>query len=238
MDIYYSRLTDEELMTMLRHAVAEEDAAAKAKAPARRRRAKKSGKSGANSRAGGRTTADQRLKRVEKADAKARTRDSLQALSKLGELVDGEYRIVSQPPIVVPVARAVRHLRDVLRRALARHPPGVPGLPRHAAVRPPSPARAVRGGRHGAQGRRRGQRRHARVHRAAAGPRRAGPALPAGQGGHAVRAGGPPAEEPAPARVARRPRPADDAGRQRHLPRVDEGRTRRTATCTGGSSAT
>ena len=34
--------------------------------------------------------------------AKARTRDSLQALSKLGELVDGRYRIVSQPPIVVP----------------------------------------------------------------------------------------------------------------------------------------
>ena len=34
---------------------------------------------------------------------KARTRDSLQALSKLGELVDGQYRIVSQPPIVVPI---------------------------------------------------------------------------------------------------------------------------------------
>ena len=33
---------------------------------------------------------------------KARTKDSLQALSKLGELVDGRYRIVSQPPIVVP----------------------------------------------------------------------------------------------------------------------------------------
>ena len=35
--------------------------------------------------------------------AKARTRDSLQALSKLGEHVDGKYRIVSQPPLVVPV---------------------------------------------------------------------------------------------------------------------------------------
>ncbi len=33
---------------------------------------------------------------------KARTRDSLQALSKLGEVVDGQYRIVSQPPVVVP----------------------------------------------------------------------------------------------------------------------------------------
>ena len=42
-------------------------------------------------------------KTAEKAVAKAHTRDSLQALSKLGEVVDGQYRIVSQPPIVVPM---------------------------------------------------------------------------------------------------------------------------------------
>jgi len=41
-------------------------------------------------------------KRAEKQIAKAHTRDSLQALSKLAELVDGQYRIVSQPPILVP----------------------------------------------------------------------------------------------------------------------------------------
>ena len=41
-------------------------------------------------------------KRLQAAAAKARTRDSLQALSKLGELVDGRYRIVSQPPIIIP----------------------------------------------------------------------------------------------------------------------------------------
>ena len=41
-------------------------------------------------------------KRAEKNAAKAHTRDSLQALSKLGELVDGQYRIVSQPPVIVP----------------------------------------------------------------------------------------------------------------------------------------
>jgi uncharacterized protein (DUF2252 family) len=41
-------------------------------------------------------------KRGRKVFAKAHTRDSLQALSKLGELVDGRYQIVSQPPIVVP----------------------------------------------------------------------------------------------------------------------------------------
>lgn len=35
--------------------------------------------------------------------AKAHTRDSLQALSKLAHLVDGKYRIVNQPPVVVPI---------------------------------------------------------------------------------------------------------------------------------------
>ena len=35
--------------------------------------------------------------------AKARSRDSMQALAKLAEFVDGHYRIISQPPIVIPV---------------------------------------------------------------------------------------------------------------------------------------
>jgi hypothetical protein len=43
------------------------------------------------------------LRRGEKNMAKARTRDSLQALSKLAENVDGTHRIVSRPPIVVPM---------------------------------------------------------------------------------------------------------------------------------------
>jgi uncharacterized protein (DUF2252 family) len=68
----------------------------------------------------------QAAKRVEKGARKARTRDSLQALSKLGELVDGTYRIVSQPPIVVPArdlaatyglsrAEAEREVREQFR---------------------------------------------------------------------------------------------------------------------------
>ena len=43
------------------------------------------------------------LRRGEKNIEKARTRDSLQALSKLAEKVDGTHRIVSRPPIVVPM---------------------------------------------------------------------------------------------------------------------------------------
>src|SRR6185312_3750455 len=41
-------------------------------------------------------------KTAERAIGKARTHDSLQELSKLAEYVDGQYQIVSQPPIVVP----------------------------------------------------------------------------------------------------------------------------------------
>ena len=42
-------------------------------------------------------------KAATKSAEKARTRDSTQALSKLAELVDGRYRIISQPPVIVPL---------------------------------------------------------------------------------------------------------------------------------------
>jgi uncharacterized protein (DUF2252 family) len=82
MDIWYARLDEGELLRRLRDAAA---TAAKKKA---KKKAKKE--------------AIQAQQTLRKGAAKARTRDSLQALSKLGELVDGQYRIVSQPPIVVP----------------------------------------------------------------------------------------------------------------------------------------
>jgi uncharacterized protein (DUF2252 family) len=44
-----------------------------------------------------------RIGKLTSAMEKAHTHDSLQALSKLGELVDGRYRISSQPPVVVPL---------------------------------------------------------------------------------------------------------------------------------------
>jgi len=42
-------------------------------------------------------------RQMQRNNVKAHARDSLQALSKLGEMVDGRHRIVSQPPIVIPV---------------------------------------------------------------------------------------------------------------------------------------
>ena len=78
MDIWYARLSEDELMAAIKTA----EAAQKGKA--QKKAAKKSAEVAA------------------KVAAKAHTRDSLQALSKLAEVVDGKHRIVSQPPIVVP----------------------------------------------------------------------------------------------------------------------------------------
>jgi uncharacterized protein (DUF2252 family) len=43
------------------------------------------------------------VKRTEKALAKARTKDSMSAFSKLTRVVDGESRIVAEPPLIVPI---------------------------------------------------------------------------------------------------------------------------------------
>ena len=47
------------------------------------------------------------IARMEKNLARARTKDSLKAFSKLTQLVDGEPRIVSDPPLIVPIDELV-----------------------------------------------------------------------------------------------------------------------------------
>ena len=89
MDIWYAHLSEDELMASIRSTVAgtakKEKADKHQKAPKKEEQAAKTAQ-----------------KQAAKTLGKAHTRDSLQALSKLGEVVDGNYRIVSQPPIVVP----------------------------------------------------------------------------------------------------------------------------------------
>ena len=80
MDIWYAHLAEDELLKGVQSAAAEASKASK-KAAKVAKRAQKT---------------------AQRTAAKAHTRDSLQALSKLGERVDGQYRIVSQPPIIVP----------------------------------------------------------------------------------------------------------------------------------------
>jgi uncharacterized protein (DUF2252 family) len=91
MDIWYAHLDEDELMKGVRDALAGIAKGEKGK------KGKKGKKGGADKK-----FAKQREKIAEKTREKAHTRDSLQALSKLGEMVDGKYRIVSQPPVVVP----------------------------------------------------------------------------------------------------------------------------------------
>jgi len=79
LDVWYARLSEQELMSAI------EVAAGTEKGKAQKKEAKRVEKN------------------AKKTALKAHTRDSLQALSKLGELVDGQYRIASQPPIVIPV---------------------------------------------------------------------------------------------------------------------------------------
>jgi uncharacterized protein (DUF2252 family) len=58
------------------------------------------------------------VKRVEKGLAKARTKDSRAALAKLAYVVDGELRIIDQPPLIVPIdklAEGARRTRILTR---------------------------------------------------------------------------------------------------------------------------
>jgi uncharacterized protein (DUF2252 family) len=79
LDVWYSHLTEQELMGAV-------EAASKA----------------ASSKNLSKADAEKAAKTARKTAKKAHSRDSLQAMSKLAEQVDGRYRIVSQPPVVVP----------------------------------------------------------------------------------------------------------------------------------------
>jgi uncharacterized protein (DUF2252 family) len=62
------------------------------------------------------------IQRLERNIAKARTKDSVRALSKLTALVDGERRFIADPPLIVPIEDLVgdeKHpLEDTLRALL------------------------------------------------------------------------------------------------------------------------
>jgi uncharacterized protein (DUF2252 family) len=95
MDIWYAHLDDDQLMRSVRGTVAETKQAAKVA-----RNAPKTARKDTIEQA---KLAKLAARRAEQTRKKAYTRDSLQALSKLAEIFDGTYRIVSQPPIVVPM---------------------------------------------------------------------------------------------------------------------------------------
>ncbi len=94
MEIWYAHLDEDELMRAIRHTVA-----GTKKGPKGEKKEPKAARKESKQEA---KLAKLAEKRAEKTREKAHTRDSLQALSKLGEMVDGTYRIVSQPPVIVP----------------------------------------------------------------------------------------------------------------------------------------
>jgi len=165
------------------------------------------------------------LKRLEKNVAKTRAKDSMKAFDKLTVIVDGEPRIVADPPVIVPIEEIAGdqvHMLDEFlhgvirsyRSTLARRPPQAP---RALPLYPRRP-----------EGRRRRQRRHARVHLPADGTRQRGSAVPPVQGGAAVGARAVPRQERVrERRRARRRGPASDPGGERHHARLDPDDRRR-----------
>ncbi len=97
MELWYAHFDEDRLQQVIQGAVTgaakegKKDKKAKAKAKKKAQRDEKTDKA-----------VKEAARRAEKNLAKAHTRDSMQALSKLGELAGGQYQIVSQPPVIVP----------------------------------------------------------------------------------------------------------------------------------------
>jgi hypothetical protein len=75
-------------------------------------------------------------KRAEKNVAKAQTKDSMKAFTKLTEIVDGEPRIVADPPLVVPIEdvaaeAGVEEIEEFVHGVLASYRDSLPTDHRH-----------------------------------------------------------------------------------------------------------
>ena len=104
MDVWYAHLSEATLMAAIeRFAAASTDTSGTKASNKKNKKKKKKNATNAEAKAAKKRTPKNEAKRARKTAEKARTRDSLQALSKLAEVVDGRYRIISQPPIVVPM---------------------------------------------------------------------------------------------------------------------------------------
>ena len=93
MDVWYACLDEATIRAVARGTMDDMSKAAKSAKPGKKRKQAKAEIKQAKKAA----------KRATRAADKARTRDSTQALEKLGEMVDGQYRIASDPPVVIPL---------------------------------------------------------------------------------------------------------------------------------------
>jgi uncharacterized protein (DUF2252 family) len=97
LDIWYANMSEADIREAVR-AVKEASVDAK---PSKRKTGKKKGASKA-ARADA-VLVERAVKSMNKTLRKAHTRDSLGALPKFAEFVDGRHRIVSQPPVIIPL---------------------------------------------------------------------------------------------------------------------------------------
>ena len=84
----------------------------------------------------GEAVSNKQLKRFRASVADVRTKDSLRALAKLCDTVDGELRIVGNPPLVTPIEDVLpgaerEHLEDVVRRMIRTYRRTLPHDRRH-----------------------------------------------------------------------------------------------------------
>ena len=105
MDIWYARLDSDELLASINAAAQGNASQARADKADKKQAGTKHKKRAARQEkaARQREKASRKLEKVaQQTTAKAAAHDSAQALAKLGERVDGHFRIVSQPPLIVP----------------------------------------------------------------------------------------------------------------------------------------
>ena len=151
LDVWYAHLSEDDLRQAIQHATTEQ-----ASAEGKGSRKDKTPSKGAR----------KLQKRFEKNAQKAHSRNSMQALSKLTEVVDGRYRLASVPPVIVP-ARELHGVYEIHTEELE----GIiliqfSQLPRQPPDGPPFAPRPLRARGLGAQGGRRGKCWHPCVHRA------------------------------------------------------------------------
>src|SRR3954451_13401408 len=89
---------------------------------------KKKDKGAATSKSGRSGQVEDAIRAASKLLKKAHARDSLHALPRFAEVVDGRYRIVSQPPVVVPLREldgawglSAAQLREVVESQFAAY---------------------------------------------------------------------------------------------------------------------
>ena len=163
---------------------------------------------------------EKRFKATEKMVAKAHTHDSMQALRKLTTLVDGQRRIISDPPLIEPVEEVFADVQagaiyELIRGVLGKYRRTLQSDRKHLLEQFTlvQVARKVVGV--GSVGTRCLDRADGRRGRDRA-------VVLAAQGSPGLRPGGLLRAQPVrqPGRAGRR-RAAPDAGRKRHLPRLD-----------------